>query len=46
MAGVKMGVDAYRQEEVIFWDYQKESYTEKHPRPDRKSYWPSEPEIT
>ncbi|HOZ47296.1 MAG TPA: Gfo/Idh/MocA family oxidoreductase, partial [Candidatus Hydrogenedentes bacterium] len=27
MAGVKMGVDSYRQDKVIFWDHKKEGYT-------------------
>ncbi|MCP4641173.1 MAG: Gfo/Idh/MocA family oxidoreductase [bacterium] len=45
MAGIKMGVEAYRQEKAIFWDNEKERYTRKHPRPKRDSYWPSRPEV-
>ncbi len=42
MAGIKMGVDAYRQDKVIFWDYKKECYVDSHPRPDRPSKLPVE----
>jgi predicted dehydrogenase len=42
MAGIKMGVDSYRQDKVIFWDAKKERYTRKHPRPHRASKYPVE----
>lgn len=35
MAGIKMGVDAYRKERTVFWDWKKEKYVRRHPRPDR-----------
>ena len=44
MAGIRMGVDAYRQEKVIFWDGERECYSKKHPRPERSALVPSEPE--
>jgi hypothetical protein len=44
MVGIKMGVDAYRQQKVVYWDHEKECYADSHPRPERKSFWPSEPE--
>lgn len=46
MAGIKMGVEAYRQEKVIYWDNARECYVHKHPRPKRSSKLPSEPEPT
>ena len=42
MAGIKMGVDSYRQDKVIFWDGEKERYAKEHPRPDRLSKFPTE----
>lgn len=42
MAGIKMGVDAYRQDKVIFWDGEKEQYVHEHPRPKRDSKYPVE----
>lgn len=42
MAGIKMGVEAYRQDRVIFWDGEKERYVDKHPRPKRTSKFPAE----
>jgi predicted dehydrogenase len=42
MAGIKMGLDSYRQDKVIFWDHVKESYVGSHPRPDRLSKLPTE----
>jgi len=42
MAGVKMGVDSYRQDKVIFWDNDRECYVETHPRPERTSKVPVE----
>lgn len=39
-----MGVDAYRQDKVVYWDHEKECYADSHPRPERKSFLPSEPE--
>ena len=42
MAGIRMGVDAYRQEKVIFWDGERECYAKKHPRPNRSSKLPAE----
>lgn len=44
MAAVKMAVDSYRKDKAIFWDGQREKYIRRHPRPDRLSYWPAEPE--
>lgn len=44
MVGIRMGVDAYRQDKVVYWDHEKECYADSHPRPERKSFWPSEPE--
>lgn len=41
MAGIKMGVDAYRQDKAIFWDYTKECYADTHPRPNRTSKFPA-----
>ena len=46
MAATKMGCDSWRQDKVIFWDNAKEKYVSKHPRPDRTSRWPQEPEPT
>lgn len=40
MAGIKMGVDAYREEKTIYWDGARERYSRKHPRPDRDSKTP------
>ena len=40
MAGIKMGVDSYRQDKVIFWDGKRERYARKHPRPHRISKFP------
>jgi len=45
MCGIRMSIDAYRQDKVIFWDGERERYCKKHPRPDRKSKLPAEPEI-
>ncbi|MCX5759335.1 MAG: Gfo/Idh/MocA family oxidoreductase [Candidatus Hydrogenedentes bacterium] len=42
MAGIKMGVEAYRQDKTIYWDWQKERYVNKHPRPNRSSKVPAE----
>jgi len=42
MAGIKMGVDSYRQDKVIFWDHEKECYADAHPRPNRTSKHPVE----
>ena len=42
MAGIKMGVESYRQDKVIFWDGEKERYVKEHPRPDRRSKFPVE----
>lgn len=46
MAATKMGCDSWRQDKVIFWDNAKEKYVNKHPRPNRTSRWPQEPEPT
>lgn len=42
MAGIKMGVEAYRQDKVIYWDGAREQYVESHPRPNRDSKYPVE----
>lgn len=42
MAGIKMGVDAYREEKTIYWDGARERYCRRHPRPDRGSKEPAE----
>ena len=42
MAGIKMSVDSYRQDKVVFWDRAKESYVDEHPRPNRSSKMPVE----
>jgi predicted dehydrogenase len=42
MAGIKMGVEAYRQDKTIYWDGEKECYVDSHPRPDRASKVPIE----
>ncbi len=42
MAGVKMAVDSYRQDRVIFWNPATEQYTGTHPRPERSSKVPVE----
>ena len=42
MAGIKMGVEAYRQDKVIFWDGDKECYVDQHPRGMRDSKYPVE----
>lgn len=42
MAGIKMGVESYRQDKVIFWDGERECYVKKHPRPNRDSKYPRE----
>ena len=41
MAGIRMGVDAYRSEKTIYWDGAREKYSRHHPRPDRDSKNPS-----
>lgn len=41
MAGVRMGIDSYRKEKVIFYDGAKERYTLRHPRPHRDSKHPA-----
>jgi len=41
MCGIKMGVDAYRQDKVIFWDGEHECYADTHPRPNRDSKFPA-----
>ncbi len=48
MAGIKMGVDSYRQDKVVFWDGQRECYVKKHPRPNRSSKFPAKdaPEVS
>ncbi len=48
MAGIKMGVDAYREDRAIFWDNESECYVKKHPRPDRASKVPAKdaPEVS
>jgi predicted dehydrogenase len=46
MAATRMGCDSWRQDKVIFWDNAKEKYVNKHPRPNRTSRWPQEPEPT
>jgi predicted dehydrogenase len=46
MAAVKMGCDSWRQDKMIFWDNAAERYARKHPRPERASRWPQEPEPT
>jgi hypothetical protein len=40
MAGIKMGVEAYRQDKVIYWDNKRERYVNSHPRPNRPSKVP------
>ena len=42
MVGIKMGVDSYRQDEVIFWDSARERCVKRHPRPNRDSKYPVE----
>ena len=42
MAGIKMGVESYRQDKVLFWDGEKECYVNHHPRPERTSKFPIE----
>ncbi len=44
MAAVKMGCDSWQQDKMVFWDNAKERYVRDHPRPDRSSRWPQEPE--
>lgn len=46
MAAVKMSCDSWQRDEIIFWDAAAERYVRKHPRPDRTSRWPQEPEPT
>lgn len=41
MCGIKMGVDSYRQDKVIFWDGERECYADSHPRPNRDSKVPA-----
>jgi hypothetical protein len=41
MAGIKMGVESYRQDKTIFWNGEKECYVRKHPRPNRDSKYPA-----
>ena len=43
MAGIKMGVDSYRQDKVIFWDGKRERYARRHPRPHRDAKEPRNP---
>jgi len=42
MVGIRMGVEAYREDRVKFWDGAREHYVKKHPRPDRDSKFPAE----
>jgi GH35 family endo-1,4-beta-xylanase len=42
MAGIKMAVEAYRQDKVVFWDPVNECYAASHPRPNRSSKIPAE----
>ncbi|MDZ4858406.1 MAG: Gfo/Idh/MocA family oxidoreductase [Candidatus Hydrogenedentes bacterium] len=44
MAATKMGCESWRQDKILFWDSEKERHVNKHPRPNRKSRWPQEPE--
>jgi len=46
MAATKMGCESWRQDKILFWDNEKEKHVNKHPRPNRKSRWPQEPEPT
>jgi predicted dehydrogenase len=46
MAAVKMGCDSWQHDKMVFWDNARERYARKHPRPDRASRWPQEPEPT
>ncbi len=41
MCGIKMGVESYRQDKVIFWDGTGECFVDAHPRPNRDSKIPS-----
>jgi len=40
MVGIKLGVDSYRQDKVIFFDAAAERRVNNHPRPDRTSKFP------
>ncbi len=42
MIGIRMGVDAYIQDRVIFWDNAKERFVDSHPRPHRDAKFPVE----
>jgi len=42
MVGIKLGVESYRQDKVMFWDNAAERCTDTHPRPDRAAKVPVE----
>jgi len=41
MAGIKLGVESYRQDKVMFFDAKKERTVSSHPRPSRTSKYPT-----
>lgn len=41
MAAVKMAVESYRRDQVIFWDGERECYVPSHPRSNRSSKYPA-----
>ncbi len=40
MIAMKMAVEAYRQDTVIYWDNDAQEYIDSHPRPNRRSKYP------
>ncbi len=42
MVGIKLGVDSYRQDRVVFFDTEGEREVSSHPRPSRASKFPVE----
>jgi predicted dehydrogenase len=46
MIAVRLACDSWRSDEMVFWDNARERPTRKHPRPNRSSRWPQEPEPT
>ncbi len=40
MVGIKLGVDSYRQDRVMFFDPKTERQVNSHPRPNRTSKFP------
>jgi len=40
MVGIRLAVEAYREDQVVYWDAKEERRVASHPRPDRDSFVP------